>query len=966
MNATHRNRRSASRSSASFDDPSEPAAILEDSLLEPYPDLTVCSSFSEVLNSPSSANTTISSAAATGRPSRALTMQSVPEETWSPMSVGKGVKGICEIPSNQVGITPKLACSSLSAVKVDEVNCQLRSISAATNLATEIIQHIMYNLSPPDFNSARHTCRSWYISSLNHILLETMLRRSGFSASVRPSGIFRPHPENVSDEWLMSKRLSRECALGPDWAGNGTLRRPDAISEFAKSPFVRISTTDFTEVAVNYPGPNSCGTIFTASSCGKFLMAANGCLVYVYQLNQSHETKHPHKSNGNSRATKPGALRPVATIICPRQVLACSMDTSSHRYAIAILLDGRMCLVSEISILNEAHPAACSSRNGQGSPPKRQTIGAPVLPGDLSRTSELQGTSFLDRISLNSSCANPERSRAPSDIPFVFLGIATAGATFAPVDQLAFGEGNLKLHSSAWRAEKEVSPEPKSYGVPIENGPRSLYYNLCSEDDSPRSVAICPQRRCVAFGCSSGIELHWVDALTGQDLNRWFPLTAPSDFLYFLPPRKSIDSAKKLRLISSAAKPNERSAIAQRPFGGRTRSSPFWENSGVGVNQITQADLGGSQGLLARLKGDNLRGSLTGPLDCSDHYRAIPLSDGYHILFTDPATGLLCLGSDAPVGGPTKLLRKIWFQGPPGQGSPVAYVGGSDLRWGVRVVAAFGVGAQQTIWLFSVPPDIFTANSQGNPNSSMSQWLGVRSNYRDGKNLDWVNWWEDDGLQEWLSHVLDPVPGVLPRSVWPVKIRGQKIGSCNGVVDLALDAGPKMTVWAFSRHGIGKVWKIDDGYYGLSRRRWVMRDGTVRESEGEGDAEMDEATPAMIDDLNATMASDTLTQDKMRLLSCRVVEPPTTASFDGSSSSRAAGTYHSPSFHDSGFDDAMVDEPPPDFFSGEKQDLLVEPVTELTHGQLSYQRQSWSRHGQGVTDIMEAPTGFARIDVKIK
>lgn len=113
----------------------------------------------------------------------------------------------------------------------------------------------------------------------------------------------------------------------------------------------------------------------------------------------------------------------------------------------------------------------------------------------------------------------------------------------------------------------------------IEAGPRSLYLNLCSDDDPPRSVAICPQRRCVAFGCSTGIELHWIDALTGQDLSRWFPLTAPSDYLFFLPPRKSVDSAKKLRLISSSAKPGERAAISRKSFGGRARNSPFWNDS---------------------------------------------------------------------------------------------------------------------------------------------------------------------------------------------------------------------------------------------------------------------------------------------------------------------------------------------------------------------------------------------------
>jgi hypothetical protein len=45
-------------------------------------------------------------------------------------------------------------------------------------------------------------------------------------------------------------------------------------------------------------------------------------------------------------------------------------------------------------------------------------------------------------------------------------------------------------------------------------------------------------------------------------------------------------------------------------------------------------------------------------VDC-DRYRAVSLSDGAHLLFTDPETSHLCLGSDAPLGGPTKLLRKV-------------------------------------------------------------------------------------------------------------------------------------------------------------------------------------------------------------------------------------------------------------------------------------------------------------------
>ena len=101
--------------------------------------------------------------------------------------------------------------------------------SLATGLPTEVSQQIFYSLHPADFNSARHTCRSWFINSLERLILETMLNRGGWSARiVRSVGSKHPIAHNVVDEqnivneeWQMSKRLSRECALGPDWTGNG-------------------------------------------------------------------------------------------------------------------------------------------------------------------------------------------------------------------------------------------------------------------------------------------------------------------------------------------------------------------------------------------------------------------------------------------------------------------------------------------------------------------------------------------------------------------------------------------------------------------------------------------------------------------------------------------------------------------------------------------------------------------------
>lgn len=153
-----------------------------------------------------------------------------------------------------------------------------------------------------------------------------MLQRGGWSSS-----------NTTNDVWLMSRRLARECALGPDWTGNGVSHSGCCSSPTSqKSPFIQASSVDFTEVSAHFLAPKSAGIILTVSSCGMFLMVANGCLIYVYELNRSHR---PFDDNPVAVA---GSLSPITSIICPKRVMACSMDTSSHRYAVAVLLDGRM------------------------------------------------------------------------------------------------------------------------------------------------------------------------------------------------------------------------------------------------------------------------------------------------------------------------------------------------------------------------------------------------------------------------------------------------------------------------------------------------------------------------------------------------------------------------------------------------------------------------------------------------
>ena len=153
-------------------------------------------------------------------------------------------------------------------------------------------------------------------------------------------------------------------------------------------------------------------------------MVANGCLVYLYELNRSH------KVAGVETSVSPGALRPVTSIICPRRVLACSMDTSSNRYAVAILLDGRMGLVCDINC--KVSPANAGAGRGRSN-----CVALNVQDPDCFPETGVRGTSFLDRVSLKTSASSPTPSQqvSPSNRIFSLVNFHQAVTNLSSADQ---------------------------------------------------------------------------------------------------------------------------------------------------------------------------------------------------------------------------------------------------------------------------------------------------------------------------------------------------------------------------------------------------------------------------------------------------------------------------------------------------------------------------------------------------
>ncbi|KNG87045.1 hypothetical protein ANOM_004488 [Aspergillus nomiae NRRL 13137] len=314
---------------------------------------------------------------------------------------------------------------------------------------------------------------------------------------------------------------------------------------------------------------------------------------------------------------------------------------------------------------------------------------------------------------------------------------------------------------------------------PMEITSLNYYQDVGSAEDPPRSVSVCPGRQCVAFGSGSCIELRWIDAKTKQDCRKRLAMSQPSEILHFLPRRS--ETPTELRLISSLAGPGLPGCKCHNARSGEQRAAcPF--HILADIQSFAQWSSGETStlGLVRATHGH--------------HYRTVPIKDGLHFLFIEPRTSLLCIGSDAPFGGPTSLTR--------------ALISGSDLNWGLRVVAAYG----DRIVLYSVPLDVFNViqiererqgdNVMGDSDLARD-WFLDSERSRNGRGSLAPN---QNGDWDFLLNVSYRPTAMM----WPFKIYGKEIGQMDNVVELSLQAAHGgARIWAFAASGQTNIFDID-------------------------------------------------------------------------------------------------------------------------------------------------------------
>ena len=633
---------------------------------------------------------------------------------------------------------------------------------AINKIPVEVLQQIFHHLGPKDFNSARHVCSKWMASSLDASLLKMMLKRGGFSIGLerRWQAVQTPQVKNTGiassrpDVWLLSCRLARECSLASGWTGNG-------LRINRHNPLIECAHVDFSNLA-DRPAlsdvSHTSKLIFTVSSCGKFLLVADGGIIYVYELVGSD-------------------IRAWTSIICPRKVLAMSMDASSLPISVAVLLDGRMGLVCSLNTGEDHGPEVSADDNDidfrRSKRIHPQEDDTTVLPSteDGYTSNQLPGFGHLeiqsasDLIGLR-GCDNPQQHDRNLIV-----------SSWSP----------LRFHTSRRKAIRHA-PTPSS--PPIDTGARVLYRKVCRADDPPRSVALSSRHRCVAFGSTSGLELHWAHtpthtalgrwfAPTRTALRRWFALAGPADHVHFAAAAAAAaggPAPRALRLLASAAQPGRR-----------------W-------------------------RGESPADDSPPPEYARDfaHFGALPVADGVHAVFVGARDGRLAVGGDAPLGDRARLRRRVVLV-PPGEGCalPVVYGAGVGRAGALRVVAVFG----DAVVLFSLPPDVLALSA-----AEQMRECGLRSLEREDVVQEWIDWWPEEHCP--LDRAAIDDAGGSPKSIWPLFLKGTTIGRLENVVEVAVNDSDELCIWAFALDGRAVAWKIDSGNRSLVKSR-VAPDGRI-------------------------------------------------------------------------------------------------------------------------------------------
>lgn len=296
----------------------------------------------------------------------------------------------------QTYLSLRLSCRCWSA-SVSYARPVRLSVPAIAQLPAELLQLVFAYLSRRDLDAAKTTCRAWLVAILS-LKLRDRLSSEGSCGAGHADEVLNRECGNGGDEepWLGKTVAAESSFLFPRARRNGSGggKERDIRSGSTRGTGWRIlAETDwhlFDDDRYDGEGYGS-ELRLTMSSCGDFVLATRGRLIYICSFSKYH-----HDNNGQSY------LEILTSITCPSLVQAVSMDmdTSHQRFCIGVLMEGHVGMVYEMydltarrktrspSSTNAVYPAqppstepsASNFRNRSGISLSPSSAAEPVIP----------------------------------------------------------------------------------------------------------------------------------------------------------------------------------------------------------------------------------------------------------------------------------------------------------------------------------------------------------------------------------------------------------------------------------------------------------------------------------------------------------------------------------------------------------------------------------------------------------
>ncbi|KAM0439065.1 hypothetical protein ACHAQK_006552 [Fusarium lateritium] len=180
---------------------------------------------------------------------------------------------------------------------------------------------------------------------------------------------------------------------------------------------------------------------------------------------------------------------------------------------------------------------------------------------------------------------------------------------------------------------------------------------------------------------------------------------------------------------------------------------------------------------------------------------------------------------------------------------------------------------KQMVVLYTIPHDLLAVISEGPCRQS---FIATAPDNKEDAQLDGMGGRPKGSC----SNIEFPGHPFADETDYPLQIRGQPVAICRNLVELAINSGPDMVLWAFSAQGWARAWALRAECEDAPHRTVVQADGSSRQVDSKGDYIMT-GVDQTISELEVTLEPLTSLEMALERNMCSTAQIPPAVEYHG-------------------------------------------------------------------------------------